>query len=246
MQNHLRPSIYLRQVDAPGIDSKFIESQRSTLSAWLDLALPSDAIDLSATGTKQFERRYGFLEKPLRIRLRLLDRGLPNLPGCTGFSDITLDTDSFATLKLPVRRVFMTENEVNFLAFPPMPEAIVIFGSGYGFEALACAHWLHHCELHYWGDMDTHGFAILDDLRKHFPHARSLLMNHQTLMAHQPQWGEEPEDKRCERPLARLTAEENTLFEDLRLDRIKPHLRLEQEHIGYHCLCEALAALDNG
>ncbi|KXU36935.1 hypothetical protein AXE65_04235 [Ventosimonas gracilis] len=32
----------------------------------------------------------------------------------------------------------------------------------------------------------------------------------------------------------------------LHLDRIHPHLRLEQEHIGYRWLCEALVALDSG
>jgi len=242
MQAHPRPGIYLRQVDAPGIDSKFIESQRSTFAAWLDVTLPGEAIDFTASGASQFARRYGFLDKPVRIRLRFLDTALPNLPGCTGFSDITLDADSFAALQLPVRRVFITENEVNFLAFPPVPQAIVLFGAGYGWEALARAHWLRDCPLHYWGDIDSHGFAILDSLRAHFPHTKSLLMNRQTLLAHQPQWGEEAKDKRCERPLSRLTDEENRLFEDLRLDRIKPRLRLEQERIGYGWLSEALTS----
>jgi len=39
----------------------------------------------TASGINQFARRYGFLDKPLRIRFRLLDTQLPNLPGCTGF-----------------------------------------------------------------------------------------------------------------------------------------------------------------
>jgi len=240
MQAHPRPAIYLRQVDAPGIESKFIETHRSTLAECLDLALPAEAINVDATGISQFAHRYGFLDKPLRIRLRLLDAQLPNLPGCTQLSDITLDANSFAALAWPVRRVFMTENEVNFLAFPPQPDAIVVFGAGYGWDALARAAWLHRCELHYWGDLDTHGFAILDSLRAHFPHAQSLLMDRRTLMAHAAQWGEEPADKRCERTLSRLTHEEAQLYEALRLDRIKPRLRLEQERIGYHWVCEAL------
>jgi len=124
-----------------------------------------------------------------------------------------------------------------------MPKSIIIFGAGYGFEALALATWLHHCQLHYWGDLDTHGFAILDSFRAYFPHAQSLLMNRQTLMAHQSQWGKEPADKRCDRPLSRLTDEESRLFEDPRLNRIRPRLRLEQERIGYPWLC---AALENG
>jgi hypothetical protein len=34
----------------------------------------------------------------------------------------------------------------------------------------------------YWGDLDTHGFAILDELRAHCPHAESLLMNRATFL----------------------------------------------------------------
>lgn len=243
MQAHPRPGVYLRQVDVPGVDSKFIEAHRSTLAAWLDLALPANAIDQDATGGVQFVRRYGFRDKPVRIRLRLLDPQLPSLPGCAGLSDIALDADSFATLALPVQRVFITENEVNFLAFPPVSHAIVLFGAGYGWGALSRAEWLHRCAMHYWGDIDTHGFAILDSLRAHFPHTDSFLMDRHTLMAHQMQWGKEPPDKRHERALSRLTDEEAALCKDLRLDRINPHLRLEQERIGYRWLCHALEAL---
>jgi hypothetical protein len=72
----------------------------------------------------------------------------------------------------PSQRVFITENETNFLAFPEVADAIVVFGAGYGWEALARASWLHRCQLHYWGDIDTHGFAILDQLRGYFPARR--------------------------------------------------------------------------
>ncbi|MCC6440350.1 MAG: hypothetical protein IT476_06960 [Rhodanobacteraceae bacterium] len=240
VQAHPRPGVYLRQVDAPGVDSKFIEAHRGTLAQWLDLALPTEAIDYAATGVAGFARRYGFRDKPVRIRLRWLDPQLPQLPDCTGLTDITLDEDSFATLALPAQRVFITENEVNFLAFPPISGAIVVFGAGYGWGALARADWLHRASLHYWGDIDTHGFAILDSLRKHFPLAASFLMDRATLMAHAPQWGEEPLDKRHTLPLSRLVDEEATLYDDLRDDRIRPQLRLEQERIGYRWLCAAL------
>lgn len=241
MQAHPRPGVYLRQVDVPGVDSKFIEAHRGVLGEWLDLVLPPEAVDASAGGVAQFARRYGFLDKPLRIRFRLLDPSLPSLPGCNGLSDIALDIDSFAALALPLERVFITENETNFLAFPDTARAIVIFGAGYGWEALAQADWLHRCALHYWGDIDTHGFVILDQLRHHFPHAVSLLMDRATLLAHQAHWGEEPDPVR--RDLAHLSEEETALYDELRFDRIRPHLRLEQERIGYGCLQTALAEL---
>lgn len=120
MRAHPRPEVYLRQVDAPSVDSKFIEAHRGVLAELLDLALSPAAIDAAATGVAQFARRYGFLDKAVRIRFRLLDPALPSLPGCQGLPDITLDAASFATLALPVQRGFITENETNFLAFPPV------------------------------------------------------------------------------------------------------------------------------
>ena len=243
LQAHPRPDIYLRQVDLPGVDSKFIETHRAILARCFDLVMPAASIEYSASGLAGFARRYGFRDKPARIRLRLLDPQLPNLPGCSGLSDLTLDADSFTSLALPVRQVFITENEINFLAFPPRHRALVIFGAGYGWSALARAHWLQHCELHYWGDIDTHGFAILDRLRAHFPEVQSCLMDRHTLFAHQAQWGEEAAEQRQLNDLHRLNAEESALYDELRHDRIQPRLRLEQERIAYRWVCDALPLL---
>lgn len=240
LQTHPRPGVYLRQVDAPGVDSKFIEAHRGVLTELLDLALPPEAVDPHASGTAQFARRFGFLHKPVRIRWRPLDPTLPSLPGCGGLPDITLDAKSFAALALPVEQVYITENEANFLAFPQVVRAIVVFGAGYGWEALARAVWLHRCRLHYWGDIDTHGFAILNQLRGHFPHATSFLMDRETLLAHRPHWGEEPEPARHD--LSRLTTEEAAVYDDLRFDRHQPRLRLEQERVGFGWLNARVAA----
>ena len=244
LQAHPRPGVYLRQVDVPGVDSKFIESHRGVLIELLDLTLPPESIESTATGAAQFARRFGFLDKPVRIRFRPLDPVIPSLPGCEGLADITLDATSFAALTLPVERVFITENETNFLAFPRVSCAIAVFGAGYGWEALARATWLHRCQLHYWGDIDTHGFAILDQLRSHFPHAASFLMDRETLLAHRPHWGEEPEPARHDLP--RLTPEETAVFDELRFDRLKPRLRLEQERVGFGWLCNRLACIPSG
>ncbi|MBX3670474.1 MAG: hypothetical protein KF778_18895 [Rhodocyclaceae bacterium] len=238
---HPRPAVYLRQVDVAGVDSKFVEAHRGVLTEWLDLALPASAIDPSATGIAQFARRYGFRDKPQRIRFRVLDAGLQLLPGQTGSPDITLDAGSFAALNLDLNAVFITENETNFLAFPPHTGAIVIFGAGYGWDALARATWLARCAIHYWGDIDTHGFAILDQLRAHFPHARSLLMDRATLLAHAPHWGSEPEP--VHHALQRLDADEQALFQDLQQHRIRERLRMEQERVAYSHLLQALAQI---
>lgn len=224
---HPRSGVYLRQVDVPGVHSKFIEQHRGVLGELLEIALPSEAIDVSAN---RFAQRYGFLDKPVRIRFRVLDDEVAVVAG-TAMADITLDAESFARMQVPMRRVFVTENETNFLAMPPMPAGLAIFGAGYGWDALARAQWLNRCEMHYWGDIDTHGFAILDALRARFPHARSLLMDRETLLAHKAHWTEEPDP--VHHDLLRLTDAERGLYDDLRHDRITPRLRLEQERVGY-------------
>jgi hypothetical protein len=244
LQAHPRPAVYLRQVDVPGVDSKFIEAHRGVLAELLDLALPPEVIETDATGVAQFTRRFGFLDKPVRIRFRLLDPATLSLPGCEGLPDITLDAASFAALALPVEKVFITENETNFLAFPPAADAIVVFGAGYGWEALSRAEWLHRCQLHYWGDIDTHGFAILDQLRGYFPGAASFLMDRQTILAHRLHWGEEPDPARHD--LSRLSAEEAAVYDDLRFDRHQPRLRLEQERVGFGWLYDRLACTPLG
>ena len=240
MQAHPRPGIYLRQIDLPGVHTKFIEAHRAVLTELLDLALPPQAIEPQATGLSQFCRRYGLLDKPLRIRFRMLDPHYALVCGDTD-QDLTVNQDTFAQLDIKVTQVFITENEINFLAFPQLANSLIIFGAGYGFEVLQQAAWLNRCTIHYWGDIDTHGFAILDQLRAQFPHVESFLMDRPTLMAHQPQWGEELQALR--RDLARLNASEQALYDDLRDNRIRVALRLEQERIGFGWISAALDEL---
>lgn len=245
LQAHPRPGIYLRQLDLPGVHSKFLEAHRAVLAEWLDLALPAEAVDVAATGVAQFARRYGFRDKPARVRLRFLDpRPAAWLPLAEpADADISLTQPAFDRLNPTVSRVFITENEINFLAFPAVADSLVIFGAGYGFDTLAQAEWLQRCTLHYWGDLDTHGFAILDQLRAHLPHARSFLMDRDTLLAHAAQWTEEPQP--TQRDLPRLTEAERRVYDDLRWRRLRDEpLRLEQERIGFGRVERAVAALD--
>jgi len=235
---HPRPGIYLRQVDLPGVHSKFIEEHRAVLSELLDRCLPAEAIDASAGGSANFAQRYGFRSKPVRVRLRVLDLR-HSLLGTGADEDLSISHEAFARLDPAVSRIFITENEINFLAFPLLADAWVIFGAGYGFDKLAQANWLQRKTLHYWGDIDTHGFAILDQLRSHFAHVESFLMDRETLLAHRPQWTEEPEPTL--RDLVGLNAAERALYDDLRWKRLgEQAVRLEQERIGFAYVERAL------
>jgi hypothetical protein len=240
MQAHPRPGIYLRQVDIPGVHSKFIESQRAVLSELLDLALPAGAIAGQSRGAAGFAARYGFRDKPQRVRFRMLDPAR-RLLATAGEQDMTLDVDSFACLAPGVARVFITENEINYLAFPAVADSMMIFGAGYGFDMLAQADWLARRQVHYWGDIDTHGYAILDQLRTRFPHVESMLMDRATLMAFKAQWS--TDDKPLVRDLPRLNAEESALYDALRDQQLGTNVRLEQELIAFGWVRQSLTAL---
>ena len=233
---HPRPGLYLRQLDIPGVDTKFIEAHRGLLAELLDAVLPEQAVDREASGVRRFNQRYGLRSDPPLVRFRLLDPALT----VHGLDDLSLPPEQFATLNVPVRRVFLTENRTNGLAFPDCPGSLVVFGLGYGLESLAQVAWLGNVEVHYWGDLDTHGFGILNRLRGILPDARSFLMDRETLDAHRALWGQEPADKRYSGEPTRLTRRERTLFDDLRTDRLGERVRLEQERIGFRWLQRAL------
>lgn len=240
LHKHPRPAIYLRQIDLPGVHTKLIEGHRGVLAELLDLVLPEEAIDAIYTGASGFCLRYGFLDKPPRVRFRMLDPNISLLP-VEADQDITLTRASFSSLELPISKVFITENEINFLAFPKVPDAVVIFGGGYGFDNLAAARLLKHKEIYYWGDIDTHGFAILNQLRGFFPHTVSFLMDRQTLLKHRSLWGVEPHPETGN--LARLNPEESTIYDQLRQNHWGDRVRLEQERIGFDFLLDALRRL---
>ncbi|MEX0600484.1 MAG: Wadjet anti-phage system protein JetD domain-containing protein [Rhodothermales bacterium] len=239
---HPRPRVYLRQLDIPGVDTKFIEARRGLLSELLDLILPKAAVERSATGARGFLRRYGFREEPPLVRFRVLD---PRLR-LRGLEDLSVPADEFGGLKLPVKQVFITENRVNGLAFPEQPDSIVVFGLGYGLDGLAQVRWLSDVDIHYWGDIDTHGFGILNRLRAFLPRAQSFLMDRATLMSHRELWGQEPAEKRFQGDPTNLTSEELTLFEELRQDRLGERIRLEQERVGFEYVEQRLGMNPGG
>ena len=129
---HPRPQRYLRELDIPGVDSKFIETRKALLAELLDQLLPSEAIDMPAVGTRQFETRYGLLSKPVLIRFCLLD--VRHHIG--GLSDLSVPVAQFVALRSMVERIFITDNEINGRAFPEAADSMVIFGGGYGVDRL--------------------------------------------------------------------------------------------------------------
>jgi hypothetical protein len=220
---HPRPDIFIRQIDLPGIDSKFIEQNKTQLTTLLDALLPPSAIDSEA---KTFEQRYGLRYDQHLIRFRLLDPAI----ALAGLTDLTLPLEDFCRLELALDYVFITENKVNGLAFPAFPASMVIFMLGYGVGSLAKASWLETKRIIYWGDLDTHGFEMLSRLRETFSHVESMLMDKQTLAENISLCVQEPSPLK-ETPLFLTDTEKDTFSALLSSDGSA--LRLEQERISF-------------
>lgn len=226
--------MYLRQVDVPGVDTKFIETHRRILGTLLDLLLEPGRVD-PTWSVSDFAARYRFRRKPQYVRYRWLDTARST----GGFSEVEVRVEELAETEMPASTVFVIENDITYLAFPSVQNAIAIFGGGYSLTRLRRLDWLHDRNLVYWGDLDTHGFAMLDMLRKDFPHARSILMDRATLLAHETQWVRE--EKPLNVALTRLLPAESHLYRDLVEDVFGGAVRLEQERVRYSEIESALA-----
>lgn len=258
LRTNPEPGVYVRQLSLPGVHTKFVEKHRKVVGELAD-ALGSDAASAAVesadetlpdvpaepgsllgqsaarTPAARFAARHGFLHPPEQVRFRMLDPAVPLLGGAR---DITVTAEAFGPLRLPVNTVIVTENLVNFLALPERKETLAIYGGGYGFSSLRDAGWLRDCEVLYWGDLDTHGFRILDELREVHPHVVSVLMDEATLLAHREVWGREPSPSRAS--LKRLTTEESELYAALGNDSFGKSVRLEQELIRWDWALERL------
>lgn len=234
---HASHRLFLRQIDVDGVDTKFVDRHRRLLDELLTVVLPAERVDERFTPATSggFARRFGFRDKPAYTRFRPLDdeQALPS-----GVTELIVRTRELASLELVSDTVFVVENEISYLAFPVVPGAVVVFGSGFALGTLAETPWLEARKIVYWGDVDTHGFDILHRMRTQFASVESMLMDEATLLAHRRQWVREPSP--TSRPLSNLTPEEEAVYHGLVEDRYGPAVRLEQERVRFSLLEQAL------
>ncbi len=245
LNEHDCRNLYLRQIDIKDTDTKFIEKHYAIISEMLEIVLDDDRFDASVTerSLKGFIRRFYFKQKPEMIRFRALDDTLKLIDNASLKDSISLNTDDFAHLNLKSKTIFIIENEITFLSFPYVKDGIAVFGKGYGFEALSQAKWLKDCKVYYFGDLDTHGFNILNQCRFTLKdiNITSFLMNETTLRDNLA--SAVKEDKPFLGELVYLTADELCCYKALVDNTYGSNVRLEQEYIAYSYITQALSAL---
>lgn len=217
---HPGSGLYLRQLPIAGIDTKWIEANGGRVT---------DLLRQVNGGLGDLYTLGGLRRVPDLLRMRILDPQLSSPLG--GLSDLCAPLDEIAALPIVPARALIVENLQTGLALPELPRTVAFLARGYAVEAFGAIPWLASCATHYWGDLDTHGFAILSRLRQYLPRARSLLMDQDTLLVHRSLW--QREDKPASGPLEALTEEEDRVFRGLLEGRWGERVRLEQERIDW-------------
>lgn len=139
--------LYIRQLPIRGVDGKWVGAHRGLV----------ERLHAAATGASSL----GLAAAPELIRIRFLDPDLA--PG--GLGDLAAPAASLAALEISPRTVFVFENLESVVAMPAVPGAVVIHGSGYAVDRIARIPWAGKAHIVYWGDLDSHGFAILNRIR---------------------------------------------------------------------------------
>jgi hypothetical protein len=217
LAEHRGSGHYLREISAPGVDTKFAERHRAVLAGML-------GVSFSSSG---FLAGLGLRAKPELVRLRACPTlGLPK-----PLTEVAVRADELAELDLSPKTALVLENEITYLSQEVPVGGVVIWGKGFEVDRVGRLPWLVETDVVYWGDLDTHGFAILDRLRAWLPQTRSVLMDRETLLAHRDRWV--VEERPATSGLTRLGPGEADLYADLVSDRFGDRLRLEQECIDW-------------
>lgn len=203
---------YARELPIRGIDTKWIEQHKKVVSL------------LQATFTGGNELNI-IMKAPSQLRVRFLDETLAPL----GIKDLSVSPTELNHYTGRPRAAIICENLISVLTLPPLTGIIALHGGGFGVSDLGAVDWLADTPVLYWGDLDSHGFAILNQWRHYHKQTTSLLMDEETLMLHRDLCVTEPQPSFAQ--LNRLTPEEQSTLNQLLAE--ENALRLEQERIEW-------------
>lgn len=203
---------YARELPIRGIDTKWFEQHRKAVSL-LHAALTGESCASI------------LLKPPKQVYARFLDDRL----SASGLSSLSATPDELDRYQGCPKAAIICENLVSVMTLPPLEGVIAVHGGGYAVSDLASIGWLARIPVLYWGDLDSHGFAILNQWRHHHEDTRSLMMDGRTLALHRDLCVPEPTSSKT--ALDRLTNDEQAALRELFAGEAP--LRLEQERIEW-------------
>lgn len=215
-----QPQLYIRELPIQ-VDTKFIERNKGIIKELLDIII-AESVNTDET---RFEIRFNLRYDEPVVRFRVLDKTISQAL-FMGVDDMSTPISQFRETKIPVETVYIVENKMNMLTFPPIQKSIVVWGHGFGVDILKDVAWLKSKKIFYWGDLDAQGLQILSEIRTHFPQVESFLMDRETFDLYNE--GEVGTETNVEKVMC-LTPEEKELFDFLK----SGNYRLEQEKIPF-------------
>ena len=229
-----RSNLYIRTIPLE-VHSKFIENNQTIIHTLIS----SEKI----TKENSFIKQHGLSEKPNHICFRFLDT--TEISKNFAPKELIITSEDFTNLEKTdfmknIKSIFIVENEMIYLSFPEIKNAICIWGHGFTAGHFKQFSWLNNFQLYYFGDLDEHGYEILSIFRTAFPGTKSICMNIDTLnkfdrfrVAGEVLTGGYIPEK--------LNEDELLVFNVLRKD--KKRNRLEQERISQGWIINSLLSL---
>ena len=226
---HPNAGLFPRALPVEGVDSKWLERRRGTLARlW-------NTVTGENVSAADFLEHAGLLRLPQFVSVRNASSWVKE---GTAENVVKLTPEALAQTAPEGPFVLIIENEQTALSLD-LGNVPIFFGLGYGVTLLASLPWMKEKRILYFGDLDTHGLAILAECRRLFPQTESVLTDLATFERFRAL--AVPEPKQAALPTDRLTTEERDLGERL----LAEGLRLEQERIPLETVREALLrALD--
>jgi hypothetical protein len=169
------------------------------------------------------------------LGLMLLDEAFSNLDpeaaeAAASLPVLEFDCDPASFIRWPERThtLLILENEAPFRRLDPRPGYALAWGCGHAARAtLPELNAVTRIRLLYWGDCDSHGYAILNGLRGDLPDLHSVGMGIDTVLKSAGSLIREANSERIEIAMPRLTDAEAAGRGHL----MRNHARLEQERV---------------
>lgn len=214
-----------RQLPVPGVDTKWVDRFWPLVEKLAAVGARTSDIPMEKLRSIEMMTTVGFLDTALRAAVGGL-RVFAAQP--TELADVPIAPDT----------VIICENLQNIHAFTDIPGTVVLAGKGFDIPAHIRIEWVHTARVLYWGDLDTHGFAMLHRLREYLPGAESILMDDTTLRANKDAWVQEATQTRA--VLSKLSDDEQSVYQALIRGDHGYRVRFEQERVPWPAVVHAL------
>lgn len=172
-----QPNMYAREIPILPV-ATFIEDNIKIVTELLNAILPQSTIEKKET---IFEKRFGLKYDEQMIHIRSLDGNLGGLP----VDNLALTAKNWEKIPLNSNQVFIITNQLDFLRFPKMQNAIAILGTPTVLNELEQLIGLENKQLYFWTDLNLQGATLLSSIRAKFPLVQSFLMTLEVLEKYQ-------------------------------------------------------------